>query len=61
MILSIMLLLTNYEVHVFTTIRNLTDDYEPWVRIGTGRVKEDFLSALIDIWQSSFGPEQLQR
>ena len=49
MISSIMLLLINCEVYVLTPIGNLTYDYEPLLRTGIRRVKEDFLLALIDI------------
>ena len=49
MISSIMLLLTSCEAYVFTPIGNLTYDYEPLVRIGIRKLKEDFLLALIDI------------
>ena len=52
---SIMLLLTSCEGYVLTPIANLTYDYETLVRIGIRKLKEDFLLALIDIWQSSFG------
>ena len=49
MISSIMLLLTSCEVYVLTPIGNLTYDYEPLVRTGIRKLKEDFLLALIDI------------
>ena len=49
MILSVMLLLTSYEVYVLTPIGNLTYDYEPLERIGIRKLKEDFLLALADI------------
>ena len=49
MISSVMLLLTSCEVYVLTPIGNLTYDYEPLVRTGIRKLKEDFLLALIDI------------
>ena len=55
MISSIMLLLTSCEVYVLTPIGNLKYDYKPLVRTGIRKLKEDFLLALIDIRQSSFG------
>ena len=47
--LSIMLLLTSCEVYVLTPIGNLTYNYEPLVRMGIQKLKEDFLLALTDI------------
>ena len=47
--LLIMPLLTSCEVYVLNPIGNLTYDYEPLVRIGIRKLKEDFLLALIDI------------
>ena len=44
-----LLLLTSCKVYVLTPIGNFTYDYEPLVRIGIRKLKEDFLSALIDI------------
>ena len=49
MISSIMLQLTSCEVYVLTPNGNLTYDYEPLVRIGIRKLKDDFLLALIDI------------
>ena len=44
-----MLLSTSCEVYVLTSVGNLAYDYEPLVRIGIRKLKEDFLLALIDI------------
>ena len=55
MMSSVMLILTSCEVYVLTPIGNFTYDYESLVRIGIGKVKEDFFTALKDIRRSSFG------